>query len=142
MSLDCFLLVLPEHLRTFARLQELLVVSLQSLDQAAVLLWTHLGQLQHNKGGDQVRITDTNPDKTTKRKPSSQSASLSHHAEGEGVDVIDVLDTVLPRDETLDVDVELVPDVHDGLVILLVPVEEHKTFISQIIQCFIYHISP
>lgn len=60
-----------------------------------------------------------------------KSAQPTYHAESERVDVIDVLEAVLPRDEALDVDVELVPDVHDGLIILLVPVEEHKNSVSQ-----------
>ena len=47
------------------------------------------------------------------------------HGESEGVDVGDVLDTVLPGHETLDVDVELVPHGQDGLVILLIPGEIH-----------------
>lgn len=45
--------------------------------------------------------------------------------------MIDVLEAVLPRDKALDVDVELVPDVHDGLIILLIPVEEHKKSVSR-----------
>lgn len=35
--------------------------------------------------------------------------------------MVDVFDTVLPGDEALDVDVELIPDAHDGLVVLLIP---------------------
>lgn len=49
MPLDNLLVVLSEHLRTFAGLQELLVVSLQPLDEAAILLGAHLGQLRRNK---------------------------------------------------------------------------------------------
>lgn len=44
----------------------------------------------------------------------------SYHREGEGVDVADVFKAVLPRDEALDVDVELTPNAHDGVVVLLV----------------------
>lgn len=51
---------------------------------------------------------------------------VTYHAESERVDVIDVFEAVLPWDETLDVDVELVPDGHDGIVILLIPRKEHK----------------
>ena len=54
---------------------------------------------------------------------------ISYHADSEGVDVIHVLEAVLPRDETLDVDVELIPDSHDGLIILLIPREQHKPLI-------------
>lgn len=50
----------------------------------------------------------------------------AYHGDGEGVDVIDVFETVLPRDETLDVDVDLVPKAHDGLIILLIPTEQHN----------------
>ena len=35
--------------------------------------------------------------------------------------MVDVFNTVLPGDEALDVDVELIPDAHDGLVVLLIP---------------------
>lgn len=49
---------------------------------------------------------------------------ISHHAEGEGVDVVDVFETILPGDEALDVDVELVPDAHDGIIILLIPEDQ------------------
>lgn len=45
----------------------------------------------------------------------------SYHADGEGADVVHVFEAELPRDEALDVDVELIPDAHDGFIILLVP---------------------
>lgn len=51
---------------------------------------------------------------------------ISYHAKREGVDVTDVFAAILPRDETPDVDVELVPDAHDGFIILLIPGEQHK----------------
>lgn len=62
MPLDGFLIVVSEHLRTFARLQELLVVSLQSLDEAAVLLGAHLGQLRPNIKRINSRPRDTDWD--------------------------------------------------------------------------------
>lgn len=127
MPLDDLLVVLSEHLRTFAGLQELLVVSLQPLDEAAILLGAHLGQLQRNK----ERIMLGKKTQTGIEKEKKTSASPTYHAESECVDVIDVLEAVLPRHEALDVDVELVPDVHDGLIILVIPVEEHKNSVSQ-----------
>ena len=47
----------------------------------------------------------------------------------------DVLDTVLPGHETLDVDVELVPHGQDGLVILLIPgeIHTHKSYTQALI---------
>lgn len=51
--------------------------------------------------------------------------------ESEGVDVIDVFDAILPWDETLDVDVELVPDAHDSFIILLIPKEHHNPQITK-----------
>lgn len=59
---------------------------------------------------------------------------MSYHAESEGVDVIDVFEAILPRDETLDVDVELIPDAHDGFIILLIPRERHKPLITLKVQ--------
>ena len=44
-----------------------------------------------------------------------------YHRQSEGVDLVDVFNTVLPGDETLNIDVQLVPDAHDGLIILVVP---------------------
>ena len=35
--------------------------------------------------------------------------------------MVDVFDTVLPGDEALDVDVELIPDAHDSLIVLFIP---------------------
>lgn len=49
MPLDAFLVIISEHLRAFACLQELLVVSLQPLDEAAILLRAHLRELRRNK---------------------------------------------------------------------------------------------
>lgn len=54
----------------------------------------------------------------------------SNHGNCEGVDVIDVFETVLPWDETLDVDVELIPDGHDGFIILLIPREKNMSSIT------------
>lgn len=51
---------------------------------------------------------------------------MSYHADSEGVDVIDVFEAILPWDETLDVDVELVPDAHDSIIILLIPGDQHE----------------
>lgn len=44
-----------------------------------------------------------------------------YHGDGEGVDASDILEAELPGDETLHVDVQLVPYLKDGIVILLVP---------------------
>lgn len=46
---------------------------------------------------------------------------IRYHGERERVDVVDVLEAVLPRDEALDVNVQLIPDSQDGLIILLIP---------------------
>lgn len=59
---------------------------------------------------------------------------ISYHVESEGVDEIDVFEAILPRDETLDVDVELIPDAHDGVIILLIPGEQHKPLITLKVQ--------
>lgn len=55
---------------------------------------------------------------------------VSYHADSERVNVIDVFEAILPRDETLDVDVELIPDAHDGFIILLIPREQSKPSIT------------
>jgi len=49
----------------------------------------------------------------------------SYHTESEGVDVIEVFDAILPGDEALDVDVDLITKPHDGLIVLLI--SENKT---------------
>lgn len=49
----------------------------------------------------------------------------SYHTDGEGVDVIDVSEAILPGDETLDVYVELIPNAHNGIIILLI--SENRT---------------
>lgn len=59
---------------------------------------------------------------------------ISYHFESEGVDIVDVFDAVLPRDETFDVDVKLIPDTHDGFIILLIPTEQHKPLITRKLQ--------
>lgn len=51
MALDSSLFLIPKQLRTLAVTLELLVVSLQSFDDTAVLLRTHLRQLQDNGEG-------------------------------------------------------------------------------------------
>lgn len=51
---------------------------------------------------------------------------ISYHTESERVDVIDVFKAILPGHETLDVDVELIPDAHDGLIVLLIPTGKPK----------------
>lgn len=51
---------------------------------------------------------------------------MSYHADGERVDVIHVLQAILPGNETLNVDVQLIPDAHDSIIILLIPVYQHK----------------
>lgn len=58
----------------------------------------------------------------------SKATEITHHGQGKGVDVVDVQETVLPGDEALHVDVELVPDGQDGLVVLLVPSDTIKNF--------------
>lgn len=45
----------------------------------------------------------------------------TYHGDGERVDAFDIQDAVLPGDETLHIDVQLIPDGQDGLVVLLVP---------------------
>lgn len=59
---------------------------------------------------------------------------ISYHAECEGVDVFDVFHAVLPRDKTLDVDVELIPDAHDGFIILLIPSKQNKQLFTLKVQ--------
>lgn len=54
----------------------------------------------------------------------------TYHGDGERVDAFDVQQAVLPGDETLHVDVQLVPDGQDGLVVLLVPSCQNKDGIS------------
>lgn len=49
-----------------------------------------------------------------------------YHGDCEGVDAPDVLETELPGDETLYVDVQLVPYLKDGLIILFVPFGDRK----------------
>ncbi len=39
----------------------------------------------------------------------------------------DINETVLPGDETLNIDVQLIPDWHDGLIVLLVPLDDTGT---------------
>lgn len=51
---------------------------------------------------------------------------IPDHGYGEGVDVMDVSQAVLPGDETLNVDVQLVPDGQDGFIILLVPTTKQQ----------------
>lgn len=46
---------------------------------------------------------------------------------------MNVLHAVLPRDQTLNVDVQLIPDGHDGFIVLLVPVEQSMSKFS---KCF------
>ena len=45
--------------------------------------------------------------------------------------MVDVFNTKLPGDETLNVDVQLVPDAHDGIIILVVPGEHDKRHHSE-----------
>lgn len=52
-ALDVFLLFVPKHLRPFTGAHKLFVVSLQPFDDAAILLGTHLTQLQDG-GGSKV----------------------------------------------------------------------------------------
>lgn len=54
---------------------------------------------------------------------------ISHHAGSERVDVSHIFEAKLPWDETLDVDVELIPNAHDGFIILLIPRQENKTLV-------------
>lgn len=51
-----------------------------------------------------------------------------YHGHCEGVDAFDIQEAVLPGDEALNVDVQLVPDGQDGLVVLLVPVDNQLNF--------------
>lgn len=56
---------------------------------------------------------------------------ITYHGDGERVDAFDIQKAVVPGDETLHVDVQLVPERHDGLIALLVSVERteiHRVF--------------
>lgn len=64
---------------------------------------------------------------------SSVEQVTTYHGDGERVDAFDVQDAVLPGDETLHVDVQLVPDGQDGLVVLLVPSCQNKDGISHLL---------
>lgn len=55
---------------------------------------------------------------------------IFYHAESERVDVIDIFKAILPRHEALDVDVELIPNVHDGMIILLIPKEHNNLSVT------------
>lgn len=59
---------------------------------------------------------------------------VSYHGDGEAPDAVDVLDAVLPGDETLDVDVKLVPKGLDCLVVLLIPAKTART------MCALMHV--
>lgn len=50
-ALDSLFVFFPKHLRALAGTQELLVVGLQSFDDTAVLLGTHLRQLPDSGDG-------------------------------------------------------------------------------------------
>lgn len=54
----------------------------------------------------------------------------SYHGVREGVNVLNVPHAVLPGDQALNVDVQLIPDGHDGFVVLLVPVEKSMSQFS------------
>lgn len=41
--------------------------------------------------------------------------------------MFDIQKTVLPGDETLSVDVQLIPDGQDGLIVLLIPLDNTET---------------
>lgn len=57
---------------------------------------------------------------------------ITYHGDGECVDAFDIQNAVLPGDETLHIDVQLVPDGQDGLVVLLVPSCDNKNGISHV----------
>lgn len=57
----------------------------------------------------------------------SLSLLITYHGHGEGVDCSHIHEAVLPGDETLNVDVQLTPDGQDGLVVLLVSLENTGT---------------
>lgn len=50
---------------------------------------------------------------------------VSYHGDCEGVDAADVVQAVLPGDEALYIDEELVPHCLKGLIILLIPATQH-----------------
>lgn len=56
----------------------------------------------------------------------------TYHGDGERVDVFDIQHAVLPGDQALHVDVQLVPDGQDGLVVLLVPSGDNKDVIHHL----------
>lgn len=58
------------------------------------------------------------------------SKFATYHGDGERLDAFDIQDAVLPGDDTLHVDVQLVPDGQDGLVVLLVPVGGGRSFVN------------
>lgn len=66
---------------------------------------------------------------------------IPDHGYGEGVDVMDVSQAVLPGDETLNVDVQLVPDGQDGFIILLVPTtKQQEKKVLRIEKTFIFRL--
>lgn len=56
----------------------------------------------------------------------SVGESSTYHGQSEWVDASDIQEAVLPGDEALSVDVQLIPDWQDGLVVLLVPTGSTK----------------
>lgn len=44
------------------------------------------------------------------QSPTSERLFITYHGDGEGVDVFDIQETVLPGGETTYVDVQLIPD--------------------------------
>lgn len=57
---------------------------------------------------------------------------MPYHGDGEGVDALDIQETVLPGDEALNVDVKLVPDGQDGVVVLLVSLDNAEIKIESV----------
>lgn len=56
---------------------------------------------------------------------------ITYHGESEWVDASDIQETVLPGDEALSVDVQLIPDWQYGLIVLLVPMGSTETTFKQ-----------
>lgn len=59
-------------------------------------------------------------------KINQRDVTVCYHGDSERVDVFDVQHTVLPGDETLHVDVQLIPDGQDRLKVLLIPLNKKR----------------
>lgn len=76
------------------------------------------------------------------QSPTSERLFITYHGDGEGVDVFDIQETVLPGGETTYVDVQLIPDWHDGLIVLLVPLGNTETKFNLFLTTTRFILSP